>query len=131
MQARASTAWTWGAGRTDAGVHAAGQVVRYVAQTDMPATDLLRALNAVTPHDVSILKIEPVVESFHPIRDAERKRYLRGQRLISFKARFVLTTPFEPVPRRQLDRFNVRTHQNEPRSGRLTCRQPLFTLGAT
>ena len=64
-----------GAGRTDAGVHATGQV----AHVDVPASrkglPWLRALNALTPPDLCIVRVEPVSETFHARFDAIRKTY--------------------------------------------------------
>jgi len=62
-------------GRTDAGVHALGQVVGFRTETHLAADVLRRALNAELPHDVAVLEAVEVDESFHPIRDAVRKRY--------------------------------------------------------
>ena len=62
-------------GRTDAGVHAAGQVVSFCVATDLPTATLQRALQANTPHDVYVLKVEEAREGFHAIRDARCKRY--------------------------------------------------------
>lgn len=64
-----------GAGRTDAGVHAAGQV----AHTDLPATipagDLVRAMNAALDDHVRVLAARPVPDHFHARRDALGKLY--------------------------------------------------------
>ena len=62
-------------GRTDAGVHALGQVVGLELQTDLPADVLRRALNAELPHDVAVLDVTDAPRGFHAIRDAVRKRY--------------------------------------------------------
>jgi tRNA pseudouridine38-40 synthase len=62
-------------GRTDAGVHALGQVVAFRTESRLPADVLRRALNAELPHDVAVLNAADVPECFHPIRDALRKRY--------------------------------------------------------
>jgi tRNA pseudouridine38-40 synthase len=64
-----------GAGRTDAGVHALGQVasVRLVATLD-PAT-LGRALNAVLPDDVRIICVDEMPPTFHARFDARAKTY--------------------------------------------------------
>ena len=63
------------AGRTDAGVHALGQVIRLKVETRLPPDVLCRALNANLPDDVAVLQAEEVDEAFHPIRDAVRKHY--------------------------------------------------------
>ncbi len=62
-------------GRTDAGVHALGQVVGFRAQTHLAADVLQRALNAELPQDIAVLDAAEASEGFHPIRDAVRKRY--------------------------------------------------------
>jgi tRNA pseudouridine38-40 synthase len=62
-------------GRTDAGVHALGQVVGLRTESALPPEVLLRALNAVLPHDIAVLDAAEAPEGFHPIRDAVRKRY--------------------------------------------------------
>lgn len=62
-------------GRTDAGVHALGQVAAFECQTSLTPSDLCRALNANTPEAIVILELEEIQEGFHAIRDAVRKRY--------------------------------------------------------
>ena len=64
-----------GSGRTDAGVHALGQVAAFRTESRLPAEVLRRALNAHLPQDVAVLEAVEVDEGFHPIRDARRKRY--------------------------------------------------------
>jgi tRNA pseudouridine38-40 synthase len=63
------------AGRTDAGVHALGQVAGVSTETRLTEDDLLRALNAVLPEDVAMLSVEPAPDGFHATRDAVGKRY--------------------------------------------------------
>ena len=62
-------------GRTDAGVHAMGQVVGFFVDTRLTPNDLTRALNAELPADVAVLDTEEAPDGFHPIRDAIAKRY--------------------------------------------------------
>ncbi len=62
-------------GRTDAGVHALGQVVGFHAPWNHPPAVLLKALNAELPGDISALDLGPAPENFDPIRHALRKRY--------------------------------------------------------
>lgn len=62
-------------GRTDAGVHAIGQVVSVVTATKIPNRNLVKGLNANIPRDISVLSVEDAPERFHAIRDAKRKRY--------------------------------------------------------
>ena len=63
------------AGRTDAGVHALGQVAGIQTLSRLSDDDLLRALNAVLPNDVAILAIDAAPEGFHATRDAIGKTY--------------------------------------------------------
>jgi tRNA pseudouridine38-40 synthase len=62
-------------GRTDAGVHARGQVAAFSADTRLAPDELARALNAELPADVAVLDAAEVDPCFHPIRDAIAKRY--------------------------------------------------------
>ncbi len=62
-------------GRTDAGVHAVGQVVSFVTASRLEANVLRKALNAELPDDMAILEAGETREGFHVIRDATRKRY--------------------------------------------------------
>jgi tRNA pseudouridine38-40 synthase len=64
-----------GAGRTDAGVHAEGQVASARLETRLDADTLRRALNAKLPADVAVLAAELRSDSFDARRDAVAKRY--------------------------------------------------------
>lgn len=66
---------TIGSGRTDAGVHALGQVVRVEIPLDIPEEGLMKGLNAHLPWDIRIQKVEKCSEDFHPIFHAESKEY--------------------------------------------------------
>ncbi len=63
------------AGRTDAGVHAAGQVIAFDTAWRHGLDDLHRALNAVLPADVAVQKVEQAAPDFHPRYDAHSRRY--------------------------------------------------------
>lgn len=63
------------AGRTDAGVHARGQVASFVGQTRLDVGTLQRALNAWLPEDVAIRAAVEVNGEFDPRRDAVRRHY--------------------------------------------------------
>ena len=63
------------AGRTDAGVHASGQVIAFDTAWRHGLNDLHRALNAVLPVDIAILSVEETTASFHPRYDARSRRY--------------------------------------------------------
>lgn len=64
-----------GSGRTDAGVHAEGQVASVRLETEMPVLKLRRALNGVLPDDIVVLDLEITSESFDARRDATSKLY--------------------------------------------------------
>jgi tRNA pseudouridine38-40 synthase len=64
-----------GAGRTDRGVHAQGQVVSFEVQWRHSLSDLQRALNAVLATDVAILRMGQAPEGFHPRFSATRRAY--------------------------------------------------------
>ena len=64
-----------GAGRTDAGVHARGQVANFPTTSRIPADGLLRGANARLPEDVRILAVDEVDASFHARADALGKEY--------------------------------------------------------
>ena len=63
------------AGRTDAGVHAAGQVVSVESATSIPPESLVHALNSKLPVDVAVCEVELVANDFHATHDAKFKRY--------------------------------------------------------
>jgi tRNA pseudouridine38-40 synthase len=62
-------------GRTDAGVHATGQVVNFKAVTRMTPKSLRLGLNALLPPDISVVKVEEVDLKFHAILDVKSKTY--------------------------------------------------------
>jgi len=63
------------AGRTDAGVHAAGQVIAFDTDWRHTLGDLQRALNAVLPADVAVSEVEAAAGDFHPRYDARSRWY--------------------------------------------------------
>ncbi|MDB5392017.1 MAG: truA [Planctomycetaceae bacterium] len=64
-----------GAGRTDSGVHAVGQVANFLTQTNIPAGHLANGINAMVHDGISILHAEDVPLTFHSQFNAIRKRY--------------------------------------------------------
>ncbi len=62
-------------GRTDAGVHALGQVISFDTETSFSAETFKRALNAHLPRDIVVIEAEEAPPGFHARRDAKRKRY--------------------------------------------------------
>ncbi len=82
-----------GSGRTDAGVHALGQVVTFVIESNVPTSNLLKALNDVLPTSIRILEVEEVEAGFHARKSARAKTYryrmYRGAICPPFLARYV------------------------------------------
>ncbi len=64
-----------GAGRTDAGVHAEGQVASFFLNRERTATEIVRALNGSLPSDIRALEAAVVPDDFHARRDAKSKTY--------------------------------------------------------
>jgi tRNA pseudouridine38-40 synthase len=64
-----------GAGRTDAGVHALGQVASVQVTFDHDVATLTRALNAQLPTDIRVLSIDEVPADFHARFSARSKTY--------------------------------------------------------
>ncbi len=63
------------AGRTDAGVHASGQVASFDFDWAHPLDALVRALNANLPTDLAVRQAQVAPETFHPRFDATSRRY--------------------------------------------------------
>lgn len=64
-----------GAGRTDAGCHAAGQVASFTAKTRLAPERLRLALNAHLPHDVRVVEADAAPAGFHARFKAMRRSY--------------------------------------------------------
>ena len=64
-----------GSGRTDAGVHALGQVAHFKIESRMDANTFQRALNSLLPEDIVIRRAEEVEAEFHARRSARSKVY--------------------------------------------------------
>ncbi len=64
-----------GAGRTDAGVHAAGQVANFLTDCEIPADRLLHAIGGRIPKDITIIHCDDVPMIFHATRGASEKLY--------------------------------------------------------
>jgi tRNA pseudouridine38-40 synthase len=64
-----------GSGRTDAGVHALGQVANFVSTKDYEPHRIRRALNALTPADIAVKEVEIAADSFDARRDGRSRVY--------------------------------------------------------
>jgi tRNA pseudouridine38-40 synthase len=82
-----------GAGRTDAGVHALGQVAAFSLTRTIAASGVARALNARLPESVRVLDAEEVPADFHPRFAARSKTYRyriwTGEVVSPFERRYV------------------------------------------
>jgi tRNA pseudouridine38-40 synthase len=78
-----------GAGRTDSGVHALGQVASFSLTSAIDPSELLGALNAILPEDVRVLNVEHAAQGFNARFSARSKVY----RYRIFNARVI--SPFE------------------------------------
>lgn len=90
-----------GAGRTDAGVHARGQVAAFKLPRRFDATDLMRALNALLPADIAVIDADEVADDFDPRRDARARVYeyrilnRRARSAFEFRYAWLLREPLE------------------------------------
>ena len=89
------------AGRTDAGVHAAGQVVSLRTQSETPLAGVIHGTNSALPEDVAVLAAEEAPPSFHARRDAKGKHY--RYRILNRPVRAPLSTRYATWYRKSLD----------------------------
>jgi tRNA pseudouridine38-40 synthase len=86
-----------GAGRTDAGVHALAQVASFTTASEIPAENLVKALNDILPASIRVLEASQVPAEFHARRSARGKTYryriFRGPICPPFLARYVWHYP--------------------------------------
>ncbi|MEP6693176.1 MAG: tRNA pseudouridine(38-40) synthase TruA [Chloroflexota bacterium] len=64
-----------GAGRTDAGVHASGQVIDLRTTSNLGSEELERGVNALLPEDIAVSDLEPAEDSFHARFSATGRTY--------------------------------------------------------
>ncbi len=87
-----------GSGRTDAGVHALGQVATFCTQSPIPAQNLVTALNGILPSAIRVLEVTEAPEDFHARKSAKSKTYryrmLRSNICPPFLARYVWHYPY-------------------------------------
>jgi len=87
-----------GAGRTDAGVHARGQVASVTLATALTPADVLRGANALLPAAVRVLAVDRVDPTFHARFGAREKRYeyhaVNGPVISPFDVRYAWHIPY-------------------------------------
>lgn len=87
-----------GSGRTDAGVHAFGQVASFMTESPIPPENLVKALNDILPSSVRVLNACEMPAEFHARKSALAKTYryriLRADICPPFLARYVWHYPY-------------------------------------
>ncbi len=63
-------------GRTDAGVHALGQVANFRINKELDLRKFQYSLNSILPYDIAVIKTEPVHPDFHARFDAKKRSYI-------------------------------------------------------
>lgn len=96
-----------GSGRTDAGVHALGQVAAFWLENCIPVENLKKAMNRLLPGDIRVLGAEEVAADFHPRYMARSKTYqyriFRGEVCPPFERRYVYHYPYPLEERRVIE----------------------------
>ena len=86
-----------GSGRTDAGVHARGQVANFRTDCEMPVEDMLAYINRYLPEDIAVIEVSEAAPRFHSRLNARGKHY--EYRVINsiipdvFQRRYALEVP--------------------------------------
>jgi tRNA pseudouridine38-40 synthase len=102
--------------RTDAGVHAMGQVVNFATSREFDHVHLERGLNSMLPKDIRVRDARNVDQAFHSRYSAKSKRYvyciLNQMHNSPFLARYVLHVPYhlDVLPMRQVVKIVVGEH---------------------
>lgn len=85
-------------GRTDAGVHAKGQVIHFDTPYTVPVKNWQRGLNSLLPDDIAVVKAEVVEDIFHARFDATAKEYRyfvsRSTQKDPFRKNYMYNFPF-------------------------------------
>lgn len=96
-----------GSGRTDAGVHAAGQVANFHCESSLPVEAILRELRRYLPEDIGIYSCRDVSPRFHARLNAREKTYVyriwNSTEPCVFQRRFVTVMP-EPLDEQAMGR---------------------------
>jgi tRNA pseudouridine38-40 synthase len=95
-----------GSGRTDAGVHAVGQVAHFVASWSRSVEELKRGCNALLPPDITICRLEPASEDFHARHSAHSKTYV--YKILNLSLRSPLNRLYSWHIRHELDFLSMK-----------------------
>ena len=100
-----------GSGRTDAGVHAKGQVASFHSRTELGCEELLKRLRAVLPEDIGVLSLEEAEPRFHARLNARGKCYRyriwNSEQPCVFERKYVYVLP----QKLDLDRMRLAAEQ--------------------
>lgn len=105
-----------GSGRTDAGVHARGQVASFFLRAPIPPENFQRALNRTLPESIRVLQAERVAAEFHARHAAKAKTYeyriFRGEICPPWEARYAwaLNWPLNLEPMQVAARLVIGTY---------------------
>jgi len=104
-----------GAGRTDAGVHALGQVANFTVSRQLDIPKFKYSLNSVLPEDISITNIEIVDADFHSRFSAKKRSYvyLISNRKSPFFERYSYTSFSEMIPEKLNDLSSMLTGEKD------------------
>jgi len=128
-----------GASRTDAHVHALGQVAAFRTGSKLEPEVIKRALNALLPHDIRILEASEVDDSFHPRYSAKRKSYFyiitnqRDSSVFLYRYTWPVQQPLELTPIKEAAQVLIGVHDfSSFRSTGSSVKNPVrevFSLG--
>jgi tRNA pseudouridine38-40 synthase len=128
----------YGSGRTDAGVHALGQVAHLELRAQVPPETLRRRINDALPSDINVLRVEPAAPRFHARHDAVARSYIYqvARRRTAFAKPFVwwVKDEVDAEPMRQAARAFVGFHDfrafsdDDPRAKSTTVHLEAFDV---
>lgn len=90
-----------GSGRTDAGVHAMGQVANFHSDVAMDAREIMEYMNVYLPEDIAVIALEEAPERFHSRLNAKGKTYC--YRVVNDSVPHVFDRKYVHVVKEQLD----------------------------
>lgn len=93
----------YGAGRTDAKVHALGQVAHFTYDKKIDLNKFLFSVNSLLPNDIKILKIFEVDESFHARFSAKGKIYRYHLSISNIQSPFSYKYSYKPIYQIDID----------------------------
>ncbi len=94
-----------GSGRTDTGVHAAGQVAHFSVDAEIDTFKLLSSLNGLLPDSIAVRALQPVRNDFHARYDARSRQYRYRIGTLPFAFENAIRLHIRPAP--ELDRMNA------------------------